>query len=334
MNNVSNNGVVVYISVLNWNKAATTLICLEYLLKLDIPTNLTVKIFVVDNGSTEDDWTHLSEGIKNNPVTLIRLQKNLGFCGGHNIVMQQAINDDVDYVWLVNNDGITLPETLARLVDVAETDPSCGAVSPLIVTIHDEQLIDFCGAYHDWEKLAGIRFNCKINNDNIDYDMTSLWLQGAAILFCVKALKEVGLFDDNYFAYYEDNDICAKLAFSGWKNRVAFNARFQHDIPSERPPYFYYLMARNAFFFWLRHTPKEYRRFISLRLLERSLFSANKLLFDAELKSKIDASLLGGLDGLLSRGGRPNLNRKVPWIMVLLRKALWAYHSAHIKKFH
>lgn len=333
MNNILNE-LVVYISVLNWNKAATTLVCLEHLLKLDTPINLKIKIFVVDNGSSENDWIHLSEGIKNNFITVIHLKQNLGFSGGHNIVIQQAIDDDVDYVWLVNNDGITLPETLARMVDVAETDPSCGAVSPLIVTIHDEQLIDFCGAYHDWEKLAGIRFNCTMTEGNIDFDAKSLWLQGAAILFRVKALKEVGLLDDNFFAYYEDNDICAKLTFSGWENRVAFNARFQHDIPTERPPYFYYLMARNAFFFWLRHTPKEFRRFISLRLLERSIFSANKLLFDADSKNKIDACLLGGLDGLLDHGGRPNLDRNVPWFMVLLRKALWFYHSIHIKQLH
>ena len=331
MNNILNE-VVVYISVLNWNKAATTLVCLEHLLKLDTPINLKIKIFVIDNGSAENDWIHLSEGIKNNLVTVIHLKQNLGFSGGHNIVMQQAIDDGVDYVWLVNNDGITLPETLTRMVDVAEIDTSCGAVSPLIVTTHDEQFIDFCGAYHDWEKLAGIRFNCNTDEGNIDFDEKSLWLQGAAILFRVKALKEVGLLDDNFFAYYEDNDICAKLAFSGWKNRVAFNACFQHDIPTERPPYFYYLMARNAFFFWLRHTPKEFRPFISLRLLERSIFSANKLLFDTELKSKADACLLGGLDGLLDRGGRPNLDRNVPWFMVLLRKSLWIYHSNHIKK--
>lgn len=333
MNNLIHK-VVVYISVLNWNKAATTLVCLEHLLKSDISKNLKIKIFVVDNGSDENDWIDLSEGINSKLVNVIRLKQNLGFSGGHNIVMQQAINDDIDYVWLVNNDGITLPETIAEMVAVAESDPSCGAVSPLIVTKHDEQLIDFCGAYHDWKKLEGIRFNCSIDHSNNIDDEKSLWLQGAAILFRVKALKEVGLLDDHYFAYYEDNDICAKLAFSGWKNKVAINARFQHEIPTERPPYFYYLMARNAFFFWLRHAPKEYRRFISLRLLERSVFSANKLLFDTESQNKADACLLGGLDGLLNRGGRPNLDRNVPWYMVFLRKVLWPYHSMHIEKFH
>ncbi|MCX7097484.1 MAG: glycosyltransferase family 2 protein [Methylococcales bacterium] len=324
--------LLVYISVLNWNKADSTLVCLEHLLKSDTPKSIKITFFVVDNGSDDQDWQHLANGIKDDRVNLIRLEQNRGFSGGHNIVMQRAIDDNADYVWLVNNDGISLPDTLAKMVAAAETDATYGALSPLIVTIHDNQHIDFCGAYHNWEKLSGIRYDSPKDCLANGVDEKRLWLQGAAILFRVAALKQVGLLDDKFFAYYEDNDICAKLAFSGWKNKVVVDALFQHDIPGERQPYFYYLMARNAFFFWRRHTPEEYRRFISLRLLERALFSANKLVFDTESKSKVDACLLGGLDGLLGRGGQPNLSRKAPWIMVLLRKLLWPYHSAHIKK--
>jgi GT2 family glycosyltransferase len=247
--------------------------------------------------------------------------------------LQQAIDDNADYVWLVNNDGIALPETLPVMVELFESDPACGAVSPLIVRKNNEQIIDFCGAYHNWEKLELFQFDCNFVKSDVGFDEKKLWLVGAAILFRVKVLKEVGLLADSFFAYFEDNDICARLAFSGWKNKVAFNARFLHDVPTERPPYFYYLTVRNDFFFWLRHTPKQYRRFIVLKLLERAIFRANKLLFDAE-KRKSDACLLGCLDGLLGDGGSPNLDRKVPWFMVLLRKLFWPYHNRHIKKFH
>ncbi|MDD5276193.1 MAG: glycosyltransferase family 2 protein [Methylovulum sp.] len=323
---------LVYISILNWNKAEATLVCLDHLLQSDIPPNLKIKVFIVDNGSDQDDWRCLSEGVKNDLVTLIHLDENLGFAGGHNIIMRQAIDDQADYVWLVNNDGIPFPETLSRIIALAERDPSCGAVSPLLV---DGELVDFCGGHHNWEALLPV-FPDKESDWNIavSTDATNTWLIGAAILFRVKAIKEVGLLDEAFFAYYEDNDISVRLAAAGWKNSVAFNARFQHEIPSTRPPYYYYLMARNAFFFWLRYTPKEYRRFISIRLLERAIFSANKLVFDAAAKSKADACLLGGLDGMLGRGGQPKLNRKVPWFLILLRKALWFYHSRHIKKYY
>lgn len=324
--------ILVYISVLNWNKAAATLECLDHLLRSDTPANLKIRIFIVDNGSAQDDWLRLSDGVKNNAVTLIRLEQNLGFAGGHNVVMRQAIEDHADYVWLVNNDGIPLPETVSRMVELAEADPSCGAVSPLIVGVDDQDLIDFCGAYHDWQALFPVRVDNEADwKAIVAKDETNTWLVGAAIMFRVSALKEVGLLDEAFFAYYEDNDISARLAASGWKNKVAFNARFKHDIPTSRPPYFYYLMARNAFLFWLRNTPKAYRRFILLRSLERAVFSANKLIYDGDSKSKADACLLGGLDGLLGRGGAPNLDRTPPWFMALLRKILWPYHSKHIR---
>ncbi|WP_029151568.1 glycosyltransferase family 2 protein [Methylovulum miyakonense] len=323
--------VLVYVSVLNWNKASTTLACLEHLFKAKLPPHLTMKVFVVDNGSRQEDWGHLSENINNPLATVIRLEQNLGFCGGHNIVMQRAIDDAADYVWLVNNDGVPLPETLANLASLAGRTPSCGAVSPLIVGLDDKDRIDFCGAYHDWKKLMPTYFdNVEEVGNAMAMPGTELWLVGAAVLFKVKAIKQIGLLDETFFAYYEDNDISARLLAAGWRNIVDANARFQHEIPNTRPPYFYYLMARNACFFWSRHTPKPYRRFMWLRLLERAVFSANKLLYGGEAKNKADACLLGGLDGLLGHGGAPDLNRKVPWFMVLLRKMLWFYHIRHI----
>ncbi|MDD5275577.1 MAG: glycosyltransferase family 2 protein [Methylovulum sp.] len=323
--------IVVYASVLNWNKAEATLECLEQLFKANNPDNLTTEYFVVDNGSGQDDFILLSKGLKNYPVTFIRLESNLGFSGGHNIVMQKAIDNNADYVWLVNNDGIALPDTLSKIVELAEADPTCGAVSPLIVRHNDENIIDFCGAYHNWEKLELVPLNSNLITNNIAFNERNMWLVGAAILFRIKALKQVGLLDDRFFAYFEDNDICAKLASYGWKNKVANNARFFHDVPTTRQPYFYYLTTRNDFLFWLKHTPKGFRRFIWLRLIDRAIYRANKLAFEGE-KDKSNACLLGCLDGILGNGGKPNLNRKVPLLIILLKRILWIYYAKEINK--
>ena len=324
------NNTTVYISVLNWNKAEDTLECIEHLLNGALPYTVNIKIFVIDNGSTDTDYHQLYTGLVNLPVSLVRLEENIGFSGGHNKIMQQAIDDNVDYVWLVNNDGIALPDTLDKIITLIDSDPQCGAVSPLIVRKGDEDIVDFGGAYHKWQGLELISLDYKARDAIKPHEQDDFWLIGAAILFRVTALKQVGLFDDRFFAYFEDNEICAKLAEAGWTNRLAYDAHFLHDIPGERAPYFYYLTTRNDFFFWLKHTPKQYRRFIWLRLIDRAIYRANRLLFIGEL-AKSDACLLGCYDGVLGRGGRPELDRKVPLVMTLLSKLLWLYHAKHIK---
>jgi len=321
----------VYISIINWNKADDTLDCVLSLFKSKVlPSNITTKVFIIDNGSELDDYNKLSTGLASLPVSLIRLEENLGFSGGHNIIMQKAIDNNVDYVWLVNNDGLILEDTLEKLINLVENDDVCGAVSPLIVRKGNEKIVDFGGAYHKWQGLELVSLDYKEHTAMSVNEQDNFWLIGAAILFRVTALKQVGLFDDRFFAYFEDNEICAKLAEAGWTNRLAYDTHFLHDIPGERAPYFYYLTTRNDFFFWLKHTPKPHRRFIWLRLIDRAIYRANRLLFIGE-QTKYDACLLGCYDGVLGRGGRPELDRKVPLVMKLFSKLLWLYHAKHIK---
>lgn len=323
--------ISIYVSILNWNKADATLLCVYSLLKSIVPDEVNFKIFVIDNGSGSDDWLKLLNGLKNTGVILLRNSENVGFSGGHNRIMQKAIDDGIDYVWLVNNDGLVLPNTLLELINIAESDEGCGAVSPVIVRNGDERIIDFCGAYHDWKDLQWYSLENAPNRQS--FDNRCLWLIGAALLLRVKALREVGLFDEGFFAYFEDNDLTAKIAFAGWNNRIADQARFLHECPKNRPPYFYYLTDRNGFLFWLRHTPKPFRRFIRLRLLERSLFRAN-LHLSRNKKELADACLLGYWDGFRNVTGRPNLDREVPWFMTFIRLIISPYHLMHIEKYH
>jgi len=330
MSSTQNHKIIVYISVLNWNKADDTLVCIEHLLKSNLPKTTSMQIYVVDNGSSDADYQKLSTGLLELPIHLIRLENNLGFSGGHNKIMQLAIDDNVDYVWLVNNDGLSLPDTLSNLILAAEQDPKIGAVSPKIISRGDNGTVDFCGAYHDWNNFLGVRLT--VDQKESDFAEQDLWLVGAACLFRVNALKDVGLLEDRYFAYFEDNEISTKLAFSGWKNKVALDAIFLHDIPTQRQPYFYYLMARNELFFWPKYTPNSNKLFVTLKILERSIYLANKLLLDGE-QEKSKACLLGCWDGLFNNYGKPNVDsqRKVPYILEILRRILFNRHMKYIK---
>lgn len=324
----------VLASILNWNSTAITLQCVKSLLSLRVPNGVKLSILIIDNGSSNDQWDLLKSSLSNGEVELIRNTENLGFAGGHNVALKIGLENSLDYVWLVNSDAIVTSDSLIELLKKMEAELNCGAASPLILALEDDSTIDFCGARHDWEKINSI--NCTsveeaiAMENNYPYEM---WLMGAAIFLRMKAIREIGLLDERFFAYYEDNDLCARLASAGWLSKMAFDSRVLHSHPKSRPhekgAYYFYLMARNSFYFWVKHTPKKYRRLLRLKLLDRAVLVANRL-HHLGLTEKVTACLLGILDAHIGRSGKWNLDRAAPFYLTILRRLLWKNHSNHL----
>lgn len=325
----------VLISILNWNAAQATLRCIDSL-ALQHTQGLAIRLSVIDNGSRPEEWRILEEGARARKVSLIRQEQNLGFAGGHNLSMRTAIADGVDYVWLLNNDATVHPDALENMVRLMAQDPTCGAVAPLSIAEHDATRIDFVGARHDWPNLSSIRMTSE--SETVAFEQShpdDMWIAGTAVLFRVSALKDIGVLDDKLFAYFEDNDISARLAAAGWKNRVAFDAKIVHanhdGKDTNRPPYFFYLMQRNFFRFWRKNTPAHCRRFLNLRLLDRSLYEVNKLYYEG-FKELGDAALLGTSDGFWGQTGAPRLGRRPSASIVVLKSLFNLQHSRALKR--
>lgn len=324
----------VLISVLNWNTASTTLECIASLLALDENPSIVVRIVVIDNGSTQSDWDLLNAGTAALPVTLVRQEVNLGFAGGHNLAIQMAIDEKADFIWLVNSDAVVDRDCLGKLVQLMNEHSDCGAVSPVTVAADDPTSIDFCGAKHDWQRLESVRATSidEARAWEIESPET-MWVRGTVVLYRIEALKQIGSLDSGLFAYYEDDDIGARLSKAGWSSRMAFDARSRHvrfaSDEAHRPPYFFYLMTRNGLRFWLTHTPTKHRRWIRLRLIDRSIFMAN-ILVSKSRHDKAQACLLGIGDAMRGTGGPPVLARKVPYHIELLRRVLMIQHAKHL----
>jgi GT2 family glycosyltransferase len=331
----TSNSLRILISVLNWNCTDETTACIHSLLALDNPGGHQLDIVVIDNGSRTAEWVSLQESLQGVAVELLRNEVNLGFAGGHNIALRRALDNGYDYVWLVNSDAIAKPDSLDRTIALIDADPRCGAASPLILALDDESVIDFCGARHDWEAMASVSSTSVDETRRMEAQYPQdVWLMGAALMLRVQALREVGLLNDAYFAYYEDNDICARLSAKGWLCRMAFDAVVLHNHPrlrmSEKGAYYFYLMARNSYKFWYQHTPKPYRRLIRLKLIDRALLVANRLR-NSGYNEKSDACMLGVYDSQLGVSGKWNLDRKVPWAVGTLRRLLWRNHVRHFR---
>lgn len=314
----------VIVSILNWNTARLTADCVDSVLKLAHEATLRVQVVVIDNGSRRDDVEALQARLDPERVTLLRQERNLGFAGGHNLAMQMALAQKADFIWLVNSDSILDPASLGQLVAAFDADPTCGAASPVIRALHDEHLIDFCGARHDWKNLDSIRSGSIEDSRRLEaLGMEDMWVAGTVIMFRVAALAQVGILNDKLFAYFEDDDIGVRLARGGWRNRMVYDASAWHAQPDvkERGPHYFYLLYRNSFLFYVEHTPAPYRRLIRLRLIDRALFTANRLVRKGHGK-KAEACLLGVLDGLCGRGGPPDLERRPPLVFRMLRQLL------------
>ncbi|CAN7659004.1 glycosyltransferase family 2 protein [Pseudoduganella sp. LjRoot289] len=309
--------VRVLISVLNWNTAAATLRCVEGLLKLQTPADTTVECLVIDNGSADADFSLLQGGLPDG-CTLLRHPRNLGFAGGHNVALRKAMAAGVEFVWLFNSDATAVQtHTLSLMLAEMTAHPRCGAVSPTMLNQDGE--LYFSGGYHDWSSRRSVWPALAENVVQQDTMPLNRWVPGTALLLRTAALRDVGLLNEKLFAYFEDDDIGARLAVAGWSSRVAFGAAVQHAMPrsdTERGSYYFYLMQRNYLMFWWEHTPPAHRRLLWLRLLDQGFYEANKL-YLAGHHAHGDASLLGLYDFLRRSHGAPALARPVPgWVWV------------------
>src|ERR1700733_11962673 len=111
----------VYCIVVNWNGWADTLRCLE---SFEANFYDNVQLIVVDNGSPDDSVSRLRSEFPN--LEIIESKVNLGFGSGNNLGIRYALQSNAKYVWLLNNDTIIQPNTLAELVSHAESHPELG----------------------------------------------------------------------------------------------------------------------------------------------------------------------------------------------------------------
>ena len=102
----------VCIAILNWNNYDQTLACLESLAALDYPN---YHIIVVDNASADESVEHIQQAHPD--ITLICSETNLGYAGGNELALQQALADgETELFWILNNDSTVRPDTLSQLV--------------------------------------------------------------------------------------------------------------------------------------------------------------------------------------------------------------------------
>jgi len=238
----------VFIIVLNWNGLSDTKECLYSIARSSYPNYTSI---VVDNGSTDGTVPALKSAFPD--LVVIENDANLGFTGGNNIGIRYALDKGADYVWLLNNDTVIEPDTIAKLVAKGESAPDMGLVSPVIHWYHDPESIQFYLSYVDWRTYNIVNFQ-KEDHDRYadrarDY---SLW--GTALFVRRHVLESLGLLDERFFAYAEDAEYCMRVSKAGFRIDVEPTARIFHknsrSTGSNTAPLQVYLRIRNQYLLW------------------------------------------------------------------------------------
>lgn len=182
-------------------------------------------VIVVDNGSEDGSAEFIAR--KFPEVELICLPENTGFCGGVNTGIRASMDAGMDYVILLNNDtkaDLKFCEELVRAMDVQPRAFSCQAK---MLKMDAPGRLDDAGDLYcalGWSFARGKGRRERFYRKPVEIFSSCA---GAAI-YRMSVLREIGLFDENHFAYLEDCDIGWRAQIRGYRNFFIPSAKTLH----------------------------------------------------------------------------------------------------------
>ena len=202
------------------------------------------KLYFIDNSPTD----RLRHDCKQN-TEYIFTGKNLGFGKANNIAMQKSIDDNVEYHLLVNPDIYFRKGVIEKLIAFMDENPDVGLVAPKVLYPNGE-VQHLCKLMPTPFNLIGRRFfgwgpfQAYVDKKNREYEMHDTGynkqmdvpiLSGSFMMIRTSVLKEVGLFDERYFMYLEDFDLCRRI---GEVSRTVFTPEVEVVHEYKKGSYF------------------------------------------------------------------------------------------------
>lgn len=252
----------------NWNGLKDLPKCLDSLL------GQTYKhaLIVVENGSKDGSLEFLQQ---NYPQTHLVINKtNLGFAGGVNSGIREAMKLGCKYVALFNNDAIADPEWLYHLMNTLKNDESVGIATCKFMT-EDKKHLDSTGDIYTTWGLPYPRGRGEPVSDKYDLQTNIFGASGGASIYRIQMLEQIGLFDEDFFAYYEDVDISFRAQLTGWKVQYVPKAMAYHQISatsSKIKGFGTYQFIKNTPLLLCKNVPSKYLWRIGWRFMLARIF--------------------------------------------------------------
>ncbi|MFI5251805.1 MAG: glycosyltransferase family 2 protein [Bacteroidota bacterium] len=249
--------------VLNYMIPTDTIECLQ---SLHSSSYQNMRIVVVDNASPDSSVETIRKEYPN--IEIARTEKNNGWAGGINYGIKYALLLQSKYILIINGDTLVDKDYIRLLIESLEGHQIAGAAAGTIFYYPDVQKIWFAGGFISYIRSSGFsRHELPEQVDNVNNSEKVTFVSGCSILFRSDALKKVGLFDERYFLYLEDTDMCVRLLDNGYHLLYVRGAKLFHKVVNERDaPHKLYYSVRNRLFFAHLHM-KGWRKIIAFGYL-------------------------------------------------------------------
>jgi len=229
------------------------------------------EILIVDNLSDDGSFQVISDAIKakgwhkSNRVRIVDAGRNGGFGAGNNFGIRTGLSDGTqpDYIYVLNSDAFPEKGAIAALLDGLENDATLGMTGSRILGedgVPHQTAFRFPTIASEFEGAARFGPISRLfKNKTVPMPLPERaclvdWVAGASVMMRREMLDQIGLFDENFFLYFEETELCLRVKRGGWKIKylpesrvthiggVSTNGGKWHRIPE------YWLDSRNYYF--------------------------------------------------------------------------------------
>jgi GT2 family glycosyltransferase len=299
---------LLFTVILNTNRREDTLACLESLLNNSYTNH---RALVLDNASSDGSVEAIQARYPT--VTVISLEKNLGYAGNNNVGIQAALAQGAEWVFVLNEDTILAEDCLAELVTAAKADPQIGILGPMVYHHNEPAVIQSAGGKlgPKWESIH-IGQN-ELDQGQFNHIRPVDWVSGCAILVRREVIEQIGMLDERFFYYWEETEWCLRTSQAGWKILHVPQAKLWHKGVQRdyRPnPNVTYYSTRNRLLMIQKHHAPLPIRFAAWSQMLRTLFSWSLRPKWREMRPHRDAMWQGVQDYLRRRWGKREVHTK------------------------
>ena len=226
--------------LLNYKTADMTLEAAEAALRE--MEGLDAELTIVDNDSQDGSFEKISAAVAEKGwerVRVIQSGVNGGFGAGNNVGIRAGLSDGTkpDYVYILNSDAFPDKDAIRILLNHLEQNPEVGFAGSYIHGPDGDDHVTLFRYHTIWSELEGAAQTGPISRALKNYivpqeipDRTIEvdWLAGASLMMRQKVLDEIGLFDERFFLYYEETDLCRRAKLAGWPTHYVRESEVTH----------------------------------------------------------------------------------------------------------
>ncbi|MGC2780798.1 MAG: glycosyltransferase family 2 protein [Bradyrhizobium sp.] len=206
-------------------------------------TDRTLRVYLVDNGSSDDSVPLTRTGYPE--VTVLRMPGNLGYSMAYNAAMPHAFAEGCDWVIWANNDIRLEPDCIAELIRVASEPGAPVILGPAFMAWDSDEPNAHMQARHP--HAVGPMQRRQPTPIEVE------WVEGSLLMVSRSCVEDVGPLDPCFFFYWEEADFCRRARYRGWKVALVPSAIARHytggSTEAHRDDSFQRLRVRNKYIY-------------------------------------------------------------------------------------